>query len=155
MECSEILLRGVMSPKDLEPDGPGHAPIVRHTAFLLRRSEDELSVDRLGRNPGQSPQASFDRWDRQFRDGALAAVTLHTGRVRGLGLEVVPSPGPENPAHAGIRGVPHQEDDYRRAMYLASELQEMARFVRFRDESVERELRGRWERLRAKESHTG
>jgi len=144
MACSELLLRGVVELRHMQWDPSSDTPLVRSAAFLLRRSDDFLSADRLALS---SVQDAFDRWEPPaFREGMPAAVSLHTGRVRDAGLIVEARPEPGNPAHAGILGLPQKEDDYARAMALASDLQEMARFVRYRDPSVPDKLRRRWER---------
>lgn len=51
-------------------------------------------------------------------------ITLHVGRVRDIGLDIVPS----DPTHANIVGVPYRDDANRAlATYLAERLAEVAR----------------------------
>jgi hypothetical protein len=52
-------------------------------------------------------------------------VSLHVGRVRDLGLDVVVDEAP----HANITGLPRQTDDVLRAERLASQLAKQARLV--------------------------
>jgi hypothetical protein len=52
-------------------------------------------------------------------------VSLHVGRVRDLGLDVVP----DSPPHGNITGLPRQADDRARAEHLASQLAKHARIV--------------------------
>jgi hypothetical protein len=145
--CSEILLRGIKR-KYLEWDpAQPEFPRVHYSAFALNPDEVYLSVDRLAVS---SVGQSFSRW---YEEALEAAMSLHTGRVRDLGLSVESrrQDTPENPAHAGISGLPSPygpEEDHHRATVLALALREMARFVTYRDESIPVKLRQRQEQSR-------
>jgi hypothetical protein len=76
----------------------------------------------------------------------VAAVSLHTGTVRDLGLDVKPVPEPGNPRHAGIFRLPSifgPADEAAEAFRLASDLQEHCRFVACRSPEVAERARQR------------
>jgi hypothetical protein len=54
-----------------------------------------------------------------------AVASLHVGRIRSLGLDVVP----DEPGHANILGMPDDPDKIAEAEHLAGELAKQARYV--------------------------
>ena len=78
------------------------------------KDEDGLSVD----------VKSADSCRKSLRD-CYGVVSLHTGRLRDLQLDVVP----DELSHANVTGLPRQEEDRTSAEHLASELARQARIV--------------------------
>jgi len=137
--CPEILLRGLRQ-RHVEWDADTETFSASEAAFLLRRTEDYLSVDR--RAPDRVHE-SFEHWPAEF---LVAAASLHTGKVRALGLDVEPVPEAGNPAHAGILGLPSiygPVDEAAEAYRLASDLREQCRFVAYRTPEVAERARRR------------
>jgi hypothetical protein len=135
------LLRGLRQRHVVWDPAPGTLK-ASDDAFLLRREEQYLSVDR---NDPATVDKSFGRWPATF---LVAAVSLHTGKVRDLGLRVEPVPEPGQPDHAGIFGLPTiygPEEQAVEAYRLASDLNEMARFVACRSPEVAEKARRRAE----------
>jgi hypothetical protein len=87
------------------------------------KDEDGLSVN-------VSARTNLEAWLGGF-NSSFGAASLHTGRVRTLGLDVIQSEIDlhEAPDHAVITGLPFQDDDPDRAEYLASQLARMSRIV--------------------------
>jgi len=137
--CAEIILRGAKRKfLGWNPACPSQ-PTVLYQAFTLRQDESYLSVDRLSRS---TCEASFARWPANL----LAAASLHVGRVRDLGLRVEPrtQDAPDDPAHAGIVGLPSahaSEGEFERAKVLAIALCEMSRLLALRGPEVLSKLR--------------
>jgi hypothetical protein len=139
VRCSEILLRGLQQ-KHLDWDPDARTFTASEAAFVLRRNEQYLSVDRRG---ADRVSDAFEQWPATF---LVAAVSLHTGSVRDLGLAVKPVPEPANPLHAGIFGLPTiygPEDEAAEAYRLASDLREQCRFVACRSTQVAEKARRR------------
>ena len=139
IHCSEILLRGLQQ-KHVDWDPRTAKPTASDDAFLLRRNEEYLSVDR---NDPATVHESFTRWPATF---LVAAVSLHTGKVCDLGLRVEPVPDPANPVHAGVFGLPTiygPEDQAAEAYRLAGDLREHCRFVACRTPEVAERARRR------------
>jgi len=114
LPCSAIVYRAISRRKgwiDWE------ARRVQPAAFISRpppTDEDGLSVDI------QSPRSCHETLNK-----CHGVVSLHVGRVRDLGLDIVVDDSP----HANITGLPRQEDDRTEAEHLASLLARQARIV--------------------------
>ena len=114
LECSVIVFRAITRATSHNANTGGATP----DAFLRRpRDIDGLSVD-------------FNCDPRECgRDlsGVRAVVSLHVGRVRNLGLDIMP----DEPTHALIVGVPFRdtEENTHLAEDLAEQLAELARPV--------------------------
>lgn len=101
--------RAITRRRDLDEN---EFPIL--SAFLRRKRKDPagLSVYHHISGPNDVPL-----------DDIKVLSALHSGKVRGLGLDVVP----DGPNHANIVGLHHQDDDYQGAMDQASELREICK----------------------------
>jgi len=86
-------------------------------AFVRRpppKDDDGLSVDI------ECPQSCVSELNSSFGVGSL-----HVGRIRALGLDVVVDDAP----HAVITGVPREAEDKASAERFASQLAKQARFI--------------------------
>jgi len=111
LECHGIVLRAVIRRSDVDQDSGR----ILARAFLLRQNEQGLSV-----NYECTPQECA----AQFKK-CHGVASLHVGRVRNLGLDVVP----DEPHHANILGLPHRDDDPATAERMARLLLAQARLV--------------------------
>jgi hypothetical protein len=97
---------------------------IKADAFILRPEEgDGLSVNIRSKT-------NLEVWLGCFKK-SYGADSLHTGRVRTLGLDVGQTEEDlrDAPDHAVITGLPYQDEDPDRAESLASELVKMSRDV--------------------------
>ncbi|SRR5712692_136880 len=110
--CSQIVYRAATGSDWIRQNGK-----VRKQAFYRRQNHDPNG---LSCAPTQADcTLHLDR-------PTHGTITLHVGRVRDLGLDVIPT----DPTHANIVGVPYREgDDKARATFLASKLAEIARSI--------------------------
>jgi hypothetical protein len=140
LPCCEILLRGIK--EDLFEWDPVHdAPWPTAAAFIRRLTppppENTISVVRQCIIP---PDDVFDYWGEQGLRVA-AACSLHTGRVRDIGLSVYATRSADDAAHADIVGTPipdaGDEVAFARALDFANALRDMARLQRWRAARVE------------------
>ncbi len=115
LSCNEIVYRALMKKNWMSED----TGQVRPGAFFLRkhRAETGLSVNI---STVCSPQDCAER----FRCKAVAS--LHVGRIRDLGLDVVQ----DKPDHANIIGLPYREDNLAEAERLAGLLAKQSRIIR-------------------------
>jgi hypothetical protein len=111
--CDHIVFRALLKR--------GWIDVVTNTvlpgAFFRRPSPkdpDGLSVDTY------SPQNCVAGFSTTF-----GVASLHVGRVRDLGLDVVP----DEETHANVIGLPYAADDAAKAEFLASQLAKQARIV--------------------------
>jgi hypothetical protein len=111
LPCSTIVYRTITRRRDFQ----GGRPLAN--AFLLRPTDtDGLSVDYNVAVPdGCAPHLS----------GRKAVVSLHVGRLRDLGLDVVP----DSPTHANVVGLSRRDQDLLKAEQMAAKLAEIARPV--------------------------
>ena len=112
--CNAILYRLLTKSLWIDPDG-GVAP----AAFYRRPDEKGISVFIAAVCPLEEAQTILNK--------VRGIVTLHTGRIRDLGLEVVSDP--VDMRHAEIIGAPLRDDDEGLATYYADLLAEQARLV--------------------------
>lgn len=122
LACSEIVLRAILKKGWLDQ----YERINAH-AFIRRPSEpDGLSVNIHSKTP------ELTLWLSSFKT-SFGADSLHTGRVRniGLGLDVGQTEADRQaqPDHAVITGVPLQDEDALLAERIASELTRICRAV--------------------------
>jgi hypothetical protein len=87
------------------------------TAFLIRRDERDTG---LSVNFDVTPEQC-----RTFFDTTYGVRSLLVRYVRALELEVVP----DEPHHANVTGIPHSDDDPKRAEFLAGELSKISVLV--------------------------
>ncbi len=112
--CGEILYRLLTKASWISQDGD-----VALAAFYRRDVNDNISVFKSSVCPLEEAQTKLG--------GVKAIVTLHTGRVRDMGLRVVTDL--DNTQHAEILGIPLVEDDIDGANYYADGLAEQARIA--------------------------
>jgi hypothetical protein len=113
LECGVIVFRAMPRKNWFDPATQCVSP----AAFLRRPSpkdEKGLSVDVV--SPGSCASVLRD---------CYGVLSLHVGRMRDLGLNVVIDESP----HANITGVPRSADDQTLAERLASQLAKQARFI--------------------------
>jgi hypothetical protein len=113
LECRIIVLRVLLRRQWINPETGDVMP----DAFIRRPRGDE---DGLSVRLNCTAAAAEEGFNRTF-----GVVSLHVGRVRGLGLDVVA----DEPEHANIVGVPYQHEDSGRAEWLAGQLAAQARVV--------------------------
>ena len=88
-------------PRGVHPSDPTDRP--QSWRFAPKKGEDGLSVD-IWEN-GNSPEDTIKRADKGLPPGEeYGIVYLTVGDVRGVDLEVVRDPQPDNPFHALIKG---------------------------------------------------
>ena len=118
--CPIIVLRAVLKKKWLDDDGR-----ITSTAFLRDpKHPDGLSVNIASLTDTNQWLSNFTR--------SFGADSLHSGRVRELGLEIGQTEADlaeSPPAHALIIGLPFTDEDPKRAEDLATELVRRARAV--------------------------
>jgi len=117
LPCSTLLHRGARKSTWLNPDEDQFLPV----AFELRPYENDLSVDRVALRSQEEAKTGLDP--------CHGLATLHTGRIRDLGLDVIPDALADNPAHAKIIGLPSQEEDLAQAQFFATQLARQSRVV--------------------------
>ncbi|NLE40078.1 MAG: hypothetical protein GX621_18840 [Pirellulaceae bacterium] len=113
LPCSAIVYRAMSRRHWIDCESNSVLP----AAFFRRpapKDDDGLSVDIC------SPRSCR----KTLRD-CHGVASLHVGRVRDLGLDVVVDHSP----HASIAGLPRQEDDRTKAERMASLLARQARLV--------------------------
>lgn len=114
LPCETITFRTVMRAKDVQEG------VVLASAFHRRDNDTRgLSVDYNVSVP--------EGCAAQLTGRKRAILSLHTGRVRTLGLDVVP----DTPTHGNITGVPHYSSlaDRELAERLATGLVEQSRIA--------------------------
>jgi hypothetical protein len=106
--CHTIVYRAVAAAGWLEnpPD-----------AFMLRPTEKDTGLS-------VSYNCTVDEC-RYTLAKSYGVLSLHTGRVRALNLDIIP----DEPQHANITGLPYKEDDPLEAERLASLLAKQARMM--------------------------
>jgi hypothetical protein len=113
LSCSAVVFRGMRSSawRDKQTNS------VKPEAFLRRPSPSDqggLSVSAIG------AEHACSHLNKHY-----GACSLLVGRVRDLGLDVLP----DEDGHANITGVPYKEDDLAGAERLAGALAKLARYV--------------------------
>jgi hypothetical protein len=121
LPCPEIILRAIVKARWIDED----TGEIKADAFIRdpARDADGLSVN-IGRLTG------LEVWLSSFK-ASYGTDSLHTGRVRALGIDVVQTAEDmtSDPAHALIVGIPSQEEDALAAERTASSLRNMPRSV--------------------------
>lgn len=116
LECHDIVLRAVLRSQNIDRENNR----VLAQAFLLRTSRDGTKEETVSVSYDCSPAVCAAGFDKCY-----GVASLHVGRVRNLGLDVVP----DEPHHASIVGLPHPNDDPAKAEHMASLLRAQARLV--------------------------
>jgi len=117
LPCEEILFRFITSRRCLDPD----TKKIKAEAYLRReRDTDGLSVYIASRT---DLEKRLSAWKTTF-----GVDSLHTGRVRTLGLDVVQKAA-DPPDHALIVGLPLPSENLALAERLAGALASMSRAV--------------------------
>lgn len=114
IQCNAILYRLLTKSLWIDLDGG-----IALDAFYRRADEEGISVF-------VAAMCSLDE-AKSMLNRVKGIATLHAGRVRAIGLEVVPDPDDEQ--HAEIMGLPLRDDDEGLATYFADLLAEQARLV--------------------------
>jgi hypothetical protein len=116
LPCSAIVYRALFKKGWINEDTGG----VKADAFFLRERDlpSGLSVNIAATCSPQQCAANFD--------GCSAVASLHVGRVRDLGLDVVP----DSKTHANIKGLPYREDNRAEAERFAGLLAKQSRLIR-------------------------
>ena len=121
LPCEEIVLRAITKSGWLNLDGR-----LNHNAFIRdpKKDSDGLSVNLRSRT-------DLPAWLSGVFDKSWGADSLHSGRIRTLGLEVGQTAKDlaEQSDHGVIDGLPFSDDDPERAEYLAGQLARMSRQV--------------------------
>ena len=118
LPCSAIVFRAVLRPGWVDKDSGKVMP-----AAFFRRHPPK---DTLGISVGHS--CDVQSYLRQFNK-SHGAMTLHVGRIRDVGLDVIPDGPTGIPCHAVITGAPYPGDDTLRAESLALDLARQARLL--------------------------
>ena len=113
--CSAIVYRALLRKRWIDRD----TNRVTSSAYILRKEQSEsgLSV-RIARN------CTPEQCAAKFRN-CYGVASLHVGRIRDLGLDVVP----DSPSHAQILGLPDPEYDLHGAEKFALLLAKQSRIV--------------------------
>jgi hypothetical protein len=105
----EVLFRALRT-RDQQTD--------KRRAFLLRADE---------RNTGLSVSYNCTSDSCEYRlKKTYGVLSVIARMVKGLGLSVIP----DEPTHANITGIPHEEDDAEKAFLIAGQLCDIAETVR-------------------------
>ena len=115
LTCSKIVYRAMTRKSWV--NRTTEQPTILPSAFIRRpppSDDDGLSMDILSAESCTAP----------FRE-SFGSASLHVGRIRDLGLDVVV----DNPPHACITGLPLSSDDLAKAERLAGQLARLARFI--------------------------
>jgi hypothetical protein len=118
LPCDAIVLRAILRKSVVDWRNRRVLPAAFH------RRPAPLDPDGISVGYGCSVPEYLSRFNKTF-----GATTLHVGRVRDIGLDVVPDDDPAEPHHALIVGVPYDADDLVRAEELAVELAKQARLL--------------------------
>jgi hypothetical protein len=116
LECQDIVLRAVLRRRNIDRENSR----LLAAAFLLRTRQDGTKEKGLSVSYDCSPAECAAGFDK-----CHGVASLHVGRVRNLGLDVIP----DKVDHANIVGLPHPEDDPAEAERFASKLRRQARLV--------------------------
>jgi hypothetical protein len=115
IECGEIVYRALSRAADRNPDTG--EPI--SVAFIRRAAPRDANGLSINHN-------CDSEYCRNSLRKCYGVVSLHAGRVRSLGLDVIP----DEPQPGNITGLPRLEEDEVQAERLASALVKEARLVR-------------------------
>ena len=114
LPCNSIVYRALIRKKWIDEDSGN----IKADAFFLREGESGLSVNIAATF---SPQESAARFKK-----CSAIASLHVGRVRQLGLDVIQ----DSRTHANLTGLPYQDDNLAEAERLAGLLAKQSRLIR-------------------------
>lgn len=115
LACGSIVYRVLLKKRWLNEDTGD----VDAGAYLLREKEKDSGLS-VFIATAVSPQECADRFDRCF-----GVASLHVGRIRDIGLDVVP----DKVNHACITGLPYREYNPAAAQRLAGLLAKQSRIV--------------------------
>lgn len=113
LPCNSIVYRALLRKRWIDQD----TGKLKADAYFLRDSEQGLSVN-------IAETYSPEQCAKQFKN-CFGVASLHVGRVRELGLDVVP----DSLTHANIIGLPRSKDDLAEAERLAGLLAKQSRIV--------------------------
>jgi hypothetical protein len=115
--CSEIIYRVLRNKRCIDED-TGEVGL---EAFYLRESEDGLSICIASKC---LPEECASNLRKHY-----GIVSLHAGRIRSLGLDVIHAPLDGFECHGLIKGLPFRNDNPAEAERFASLLCKQSRFV--------------------------
>lgn len=120
LPCSAIVYRTMRSKHWIDRDKHVVAPAAFYRRLEnglngLPKDKDGLSVDIASVCKVEEAGANLTR--------RYGVVSLHTGRIRDIGLDVVQ----DTPSHANITGTPYKDEDDARAEFLATLLAKQSR----------------------------
>jgi hypothetical protein len=118
LSCSTILYRAIL--RKAVVDWPNRQ--VLPAAFMLRPLPGDLDGLSVGHT------CAIPEYLSQFKK-TFGVATMHTGRVRDLGLQVVVDDPLHDPYHASIKGLPRKEEDPEAAELRALDLARQARLL--------------------------
>ncbi len=113
LPCSSIVYRALLRKRWIDLD----TGRIKADAYFLRDSEQGLSVN-------IAETCSPEQCAKPFKN-CFGVASLHVGRVRDLGLDVVR----DSRTHANIIGLPHSTDNLAEAERLAGLLAKQSRIV--------------------------
>lgn len=119
--CREIVLRAILKAGWLDENGK-----ITASAFIrdAKRDPDGLSVN-------IQALTEIEGWLSASFNKSFGADTLHSGRIRGLQLEIGQTEADLKAmaGHGLIVGLPTPEEDPKRAEDLATELRNISRMI--------------------------
>jgi hypothetical protein len=121
LACNTILYRGIRTKRHIDRTQEPPKPAV--DLFIRRPSTQEINDDD-GLSVGIAELCPLDEFRLKFPFGVLS---LHVGRIRAIGLDVVADP--EDPTHALITSLPSRETEPVNAESLARNLRDQSRLV--------------------------
>lgn len=114
LPCSAIVYRALLKKTWIDED----TGRVKADAFFLRENEPRISVNIA---ETCTPKECVKRFNK-----CSAVASLQVGRVRNLGLDIVP----DSRTHANIIRLPYREDNLAEAERLAGLLAKQSRLIR-------------------------
>ncbi|MBD0263955.1 MAG: hypothetical protein ICV78_14865 [Tolypothrix sp. Co-bin9] len=115
LPCNAIVYRVLLKKRWINED----TQRVDAGAYFLREKEKDTGLS-VNIAASCSPQQCTEKFDKCF-----GVASLHVGRIRELGLDVVA----DKPDHAYIKGLPYKEDNLAEAERLAGLLAKQSRIV--------------------------
>ena len=115
LPCNAIIYRALLRKQWIESE----TERIKPNAYFLRKNKNEVGIS-VNIASVYSPEQCAARFINCY-----GVVSLHTGRIRDLGLDVLQ----DSIYHAQIVGLPYQEDEFDRAVRLARLLANQSRIV--------------------------
>ena len=116
LPCDAIVYRTLIKRRWINEDTGEVLP----DAFFRRKARNEVGIS-VNIATALTPAECTSRFDK-----CNAVASLHVGRVRDLGLDIIQ----DRPTHADIMNLPYREDDPPTAERLAGMLAKQSRIIR-------------------------